>query len=432
MKTCILAIVFVLAETVIAQDNPCNICPDGPTAGSENTTPLSSRGDNRTCSELIEDAVSIESGTNECGAIEVFHKIACCPPTEIANPCNMCPNGITAGDDHLPASWPAYTCKALSDFSEQHEAGSDGCGYYDVAVPDCCPPGATISPTTTPITTSPSTAPQTPYPTSIVTTPAPTNENQCVVCRKGIIDGYESHVPYAPDDTRTCVEIIDDGRQLQAGVDACAWAELDENECCYNYQAVDPCNICPNGVTDEYEDVTPFEQSFGDSRTCRDMSYEIGLYEADSDYCRVHGAYCCPSVPVTTLAPSATPVQVTTLAPVVTTATRTTRAPIVLERQEENKGKVNAMFISTIAISSAVGITLLGLAVYFLRKRASATHDTHATNPGVVQMPEGDIPTAVAMPIDPESANTPPTSVWQTKMRPQTSSHAHASAPPSV
>ena len=50
-------------------------------------------------------------------------------------------------------------------------------------------------------------------------------------------------------------------------------------------------------------------------------------------------------------------------------------------------------------------------------------------------MPEGGIPTAVVMPInpeiDPETADTPPSSVWEMKMRPRTSPHAHASAPPS-
>ena len=182
MKTCILSF-LVLADAVIAQEsNPCNICPDGVTIPEGNDwIPYSNS--NVTCAMIVQDALSFESGTDDCGWEEIRGKLECCPPTEIANPCNLCPDGITnaAGDGHFPASWPDYTCKTLTDEALQYEAGSDACSYYDDIVPDCCPP-PTISPTIAPTEASPSTSPPsvvTPYPTytTVVGTLAPTPES---------------------------------------------------------------------------------------------------------------------------------------------------------------------------------------------------------------------------------------------------------------
>jgi hypothetical protein len=161
MKTFILiAIVFVLAETVIAQENPCNICPDGVTAaGGEGYIPDYDGSIGLTCAELIAYTMTIESGSEQCA-------------------------------------------------------------WFDIDKEYCCPPGATISPTTTPIETSPSTAPPTPYPTYIETTLAPTNENQCVICRKGVTAiGGDDYEPF--QDGTTCAEMIQAASDFKTGTYDC-------------------------------------------------------------------------------------------------------------------------------------------------------------------------------------------------------------------
>ena len=210
MKASILALVLVLVHAVIAQEKPCNICPNGVTAnGGDGFVPFG--GDNRTCVQFVQDALTVESGTTECGLKELNVMIACCPPTEIVNPCTICPGGISAGDDHVPTIWPVTTCKNFRDEAKRFESGSDACSLYEGVVPECCPP-LTTSPTVTSFTTTiPSTTPlvvvtndhagtpdaaMTPAPS-----PAPTVEtmqesstsgtvfeNQCIVCPNGVKD----------------------------------------------------------------------------------------------------------------------------------------------------------------------------------------------------------------------------------------------------
>ncbi len=140
-------------STTANSGNPCIICPNGVTADEGESWIPWSNG-NRTCAQLVQDALTTESGTNDCGMKEINEMIACCPPTSVANPCTICPDGITAagGDAHVPTIWPVGTCKALNDDAKRIESGSDGCSIYERIVPECCPP-LTISPTTSSITT---------------------------------------------------------------------------------------------------------------------------------------------------------------------------------------------------------------------------------------------------------------------------------------
>ena len=232
MKACILAIVLVLSDAVIINGNPCIICPNGPTAGLEYTTPYADSGNNMTCLELIEDALTLESGTDDCGWKEVFAEGDCCGYTAPETPCAICPDGITAagGDDHVPTGWD-LSCKYIIDFAKQFEGVSDACGLYDDIEPECCPP-STISPTTTSNTANPSTAPpvivndappvaEIQYPTDspvVAMTPAPTSasaadttppgsstsssviDNCCIICPNGIETGYDDVAPHADED----------------------------------------------------------------------------------------------------------------------------------------------------------------------------------------------------------------------------------------
>jgi hypothetical protein len=62
MKASILAVVLALFHAVIAQEKPCNICPNGVTAnGGDDFVPFTC--DNRKCAQLVQDALTVESGT---------------------------------------------------------------------------------------------------------------------------------------------------------------------------------------------------------------------------------------------------------------------------------------------------------------------------------------------------------------------------------
>ena len=120
--------------------DPCIICPDGTDAAI--FAPYADDGDSRTCADLIEWAKLYEIGSDECGNSEL-HELHCCY-TAPENPCIICPNGATAGDDYVPEyeenSVTRGTCKDLIDGAKRFESESDACGLYDIDVAYCCPP----------------------------------------------------------------------------------------------------------------------------------------------------------------------------------------------------------------------------------------------------------------------------------------------------
>jgi hypothetical protein len=123
-----------------ASVDPCIICPDGTDAAV--FAPYADDGDSRTCADLIEWAKLYEIGSDECGNSEL-HELHCCY-TAPENPCIICPNGATAGDDYVPEyeenSVTRGTCKDLIDGAKRFESESDACGLYDIDVAYCCPP----------------------------------------------------------------------------------------------------------------------------------------------------------------------------------------------------------------------------------------------------------------------------------------------------
>jgi hypothetical protein len=57
------------------------------------------------------------------------------------NPCIICPDGATAGDDYVPDyEGNTLTCSDLIGGAKQFESGSDACVWYDIDVAYCCPP----------------------------------------------------------------------------------------------------------------------------------------------------------------------------------------------------------------------------------------------------------------------------------------------------
>ena len=102
---------------------------------------------------------------------------------EVGDPCIICPNGITAGDDFVPnaSSGNSMTCldELMTNSSMDYKSGSQMCSFSSLHKNSCCPTTTTpnpakevndAAPTKTPTLTSTVDA-MTPVPT-----PAPTDD----------------------------------------------------------------------------------------------------------------------------------------------------------------------------------------------------------------------------------------------------------------
>jgi len=97
-------------------------CLIGTTAGDD-VAPYADRGGPITCKELIEAAKLFEIGTYWCSSYEA-HELHCCLHMDLPeDSCTLFPNGITAGDDSLPYE---ACSKGIAAFVEC-ESESDVC-----------------------------------------------------------------------------------------------------------------------------------------------------------------------------------------------------------------------------------------------------------------------------------------------------------------
>jgi hypothetical protein len=128
MKLSISALVSILAGGVDAQvANPCLVCQDGATAGDD-LAPYAADWLNATCADLIEEIKFFDEGSEECGSFDGI-KSSCCPTTPPENPCMVCPDGITVSDDFAPYAdlGDNNTCKGLFEYALMIEAVSESC-----------------------------------------------------------------------------------------------------------------------------------------------------------------------------------------------------------------------------------------------------------------------------------------------------------------
>jgi hypothetical protein len=147
-------------------NNPCTICPDGATAGEDFLPYLD---DNRTCKDLINAALTFDAESEMCLVWAKKDEYECCPSsntTTFNDYCNICPNGITAGDDIEPWS-RGDTCKDQVEEAKLYENGSVGCSFYKGYEVSCCPRAGTnventpITPPSTPDISPPIGTPET-------------------------------------------------------------------------------------------------------------------------------------------------------------------------------------------------------------------------------------------------------------------------------
>jgi hypothetical protein len=308
---------FITANGVKAQvvENPCVICPNGATAGDD-LAPWADVGILTTCKELIETAPLHETGTLSC-ANYGFYEPTCCP-APLQDPCILCPIGVTVADDIATS----YYCSDIITGFSQFESDSDTCTfmgtYYEFM---CCP------------------------------TPP---ENPCNICPNGATAG-DDFVPSSTDGevvpylivgigSPTCMYLITLAKQHETGSAACGNFEAYEISCCPDVTAYttaipveetstsattisgqDSCEACPNGVT--FEGEFEFE---GVSMTCSDIiSVVVGLESGSNECAEVPREevelICCPSGVIPEIGGGTV---ATTAAPAVETSTSATATVI--------------------------------------------------------------------------------------------------------
>jgi hypothetical protein len=297
---------------VTPPQDPCTLCPNGVTLADDIATIYG-------CSDIIKEFSQFESESDTCTFLDEAYKNFCCPaPPE--NPCNICPNGATAGDDFVPNSYSGSTCMYLITQAKKHETGSAFCeGYFETYAISCCPE-------------------VTAYATAIPVEET-TDQDSCEACPNG---ATFTGVFEFEGTSMTCSDMISFGLLFAPGSAECASLTDLEAVCCPPV-AENPCDVCSDGVTFDGE----FEVE-GVSMTCSDIiSLAMGL-ESGSDECvevprEEVELICCPSGGIPeigggTVATTAIPVEeteinngtTTTIAPVVETSTYAT-APAIPE-----------------------------------------------------------------------------------------------------
>jgi len=352
-------------------EDPCIICPNGVThpEGDDhvpNAPTDITDGSLMTCGELIYGAALLETESDYCRIFGEIDESDCCPPEvtpsptpmpeddttvattttsstsaievdntpapaddtivatttttstsapEVDDPCIICPNGITAGNDFVPnaSSGNSMTCLELINSSMDFESGSQMCSFSSIYKISCCPTTTAptsadtvnvAAPTNTP-TETPTFAP-TELPTFDATTPAP--------------------IPAPADDTTT----------VATTTTSSTWAPEVEN----------PCIICPNGATAGRDDFQPFAGA-GETKTCMELLDDTTnvAVEAGSDLCESLSeieALCCGDVDS---APS--PVEPLTASPASGTMTKSSTDPS--SGGASVSGLVDVAFISIVS-----------------------------------------------------------------------------------
>jgi hypothetical protein len=272
-EDCELAETYEQACCPTVPENPCVICQDGVTAiGGDDFTPYADSGDLVTCAELIQFARTFESGSYMCGYSEL-DELSCCP-TVPENPCIICLDGVTAGDDYVPEyEGNTGTCSELIESAKQYESGSVACGLFDIDREHCCPTDPVV-------------------------------DNTCIICPDGATAG-DDFVPEAYRDSKlTCGDLIYAAESYEADSAWCELSYVDAVYCCPT-APVNPCIICPFGAF-AGDDFVPLESS-GSTMTCKELIDFAKLFESGSYHCdliETDEALCCPLVVNTTSAPS--------------------------------------------------------------------------------------------------------------------------------
>ena len=135
----------VVSSTAYVSAASCIICADGVT--DSNFAPMASSGDSTTCGELVEQVKVFTEGEIMCDLMKMNEPLCC--PQAVIKPCNLCPSGITVGNDFKPnaSDGDETTCKEMIDMLSKYESDSTMCllAASDIEENPCCP-GTSWSP----------------------------------------------------------------------------------------------------------------------------------------------------------------------------------------------------------------------------------------------------------------------------------------------
>eukprot|EP00579_Thalassiosira_antarctica_P011605 CAMPEP_0201924994 /NCGR_PEP_ID=MMETSP0903-20130614/13937_1 /ASSEMBLY_ACC=CAM_ASM_000552 /TAXON_ID=420261 /ORGANISM="Thalassiosira antarctica, Strain CCMP982" /LENGTH=315 /DNA_ID=CAMNT_0048462595 /DNA_START=99 /DNA_END=1046 /DNA_ORIENTATION=+ len=116
--------------------NPCSVCPDGATAGDDFTLDSDSE-DSVTCGQMIEYAKMIETGTDMCAGLQGAEMVCCPSPAE--NPCPICSEGLTVDEGTVIPDADGITCGDLVGYALNTEEDAEMCDDFKGVESVCCP-----------------------------------------------------------------------------------------------------------------------------------------------------------------------------------------------------------------------------------------------------------------------------------------------------
>ena len=203
-------------------DNPCIICPNGITAGDD-FVPNAFSGNSMTCLELINSSMENGSGSQTCIALSSVYTISCCPATTVPTPAE---DENVAAQTKIPAETPTVDAMTPAPTPAEDE---------NVAT-------ATETPTETPTVDALTPAP-TPMPgddttlatTSTRSTLAPEVDTPCIICPNGATADYDNFQPFAgAGEMKTCKELLDgmSNVAVEGGLELCESMREIEAFCC--------------------------------------------------------------------------------------------------------------------------------------------------------------------------------------------------------
>jgi len=257
---------------------PCAACPEGLPEGATDMI-VSIEGENGTCADWIigGSLIFFEDGTDFCNLMKAPIESVCCPEQikELADPCIICPNGITEGEDSA-AGVDESTCGELETTSSMISAGGILCETNKLAAYACCPADASSGSW---------------FGESIEVT------NPCTPCPNGaanesalvLYPGEEEEEEYA----LTCAVQLAQVSSLEEESDLCMFTRTIVQQSCCPEEA-NPCAICPGGVSDGA--VIPGDEEEGET-LCSEAVESVMFLDANSETCEMtkgFAAFCCP------------------------------------------------------------------------------------------------------------------------------------------
>ncbi|KAL7525398.1 hypothetical protein ACHAWF_001343 [Thalassiosira exigua] len=218
-----------------APEDPCDVCPDGITAIDE---------DDECRAMLVEMALALESDSDVCRAMKSAREPFCCPDQESGARCEICPDGL---DPWSSAAEIEAQCEEAKTKQAVYPEDSPHCNkqMYEKM---CCP-----------------------------------DKSLCNVCPMGVSpDAGADH----------CQMTVDSAYTAEADSEFCDEMKAMELVCCPS-PAENPCSICPEGYKVNEDVIVPPEEYAEIQATCGVVTTSVEEGSFVCDYFREFEADCC-------------------------------------------------------------------------------------------------------------------------------------------